>query len=111
MEGGGPIKVIRVILLCSQRFLGSLLFYRFRQILFNLISNAMKFTLEGGTVTVVVKDNEGCCTSATDESSLQTDSSMVSVDVIDMGIGMSPETMEHLFGVRFCSMLSSLVLL
>lgn len=47
----------------------------------NLISNAVKFTQEGGTVSV----------------SLETDAEYVTVSVSDTGCGMKPETGMHIF--------------
>jgi len=50
-------------------------------ILNNLISNAVKYNRDGGSVTVEVEDGEG----------------QVSVSVADTGIGMTPEESERLF--------------
>ena len=47
----------------------------------NLISNAVKFTPEGGTVTV----------------SLKTEADQVAVSVSDTGCGMTPEVGQHIF--------------
>ena len=58
---------------------------RLRQILINLISNAIKFSPEG---TVRVE-------AALDESAA--DSSLLLIDVIDNGPGMSPEVQQRLF--------------
>ncbi|MFN3077678.1 MAG: sensor histidine kinase [Alphaproteobacteria bacterium] len=49
---------------------------RFKQILLNLLSNAMKFTPRGGRITVKVREN------AADE---------IVLSIIDTGIGMRPE--------------------
>jgi PAS domain S-box-containing protein len=54
---------------------------RLRQVVSNLISNAVKFSPEGGTVRV----------------SARRDGAEVVVSVSDEGIGMSSETIEHLF--------------
>ncbi|MDD3042499.1 MAG: response regulator [Methanosarcinaceae archaeon] len=54
---------------------------RFKQILYNLVSNAIKFTPEGGSVTVLaVRTGE-----------------MVRVRVSDTGIGISEEEQEYIF--------------
>lgn len=52
-----------------------------KRVFFNLISNAVKYSPSGGTVTV--------------KASVYADS--VQVDVTDQGIGMSQETLSHLF--------------
>jgi signal transduction histidine kinase/DNA-binding response OmpR family regulator len=54
---------------------------RFKQILYNLLSNALKFTPEGGTVRV-------------DGSS---DGSLVCISVTDSGIGIRPEDQQLIF--------------
>jgi CheY-like chemotaxis protein len=58
---------------------------RVRQILVNLIGNAVKFTERGG-VQVVVTTAPG-----------PGDQALIRVDVLDSGIGMSPEQMRALF--------------
>ncbi|MCK5799433.1 MAG: HAMP domain-containing histidine kinase [Deltaproteobacteria bacterium] len=55
---------------------------RMRQVFANLLSNAAKYTPEGGCVEIHVKRGEG---------------GGVEVAVKDTGIGMSPEDQEHLF--------------
>jgi CheY-like chemotaxis protein len=59
---------------------------RFTQVLMNLLSNADKFTHEGGEITLTV-----ALESRTDESL------MLRVNVIDNGIGMTEEQQERLF--------------
>ncbi len=54
---------------------------RLSQILLNLMSNAIKYTKEGGRVTVTVRKRK----------------SAIAVSVEDTGIGMSSEDLEHLF--------------
>jgi ammonium transporter, Amt family len=58
---------------------------RLRQILTNLVGNAVKFTQQGSVRLVVTPLGLG------------TDSPALRFDVIDTGIGMSPEQMERLF--------------
>lgn len=57
---------------------------RFRQILFNLIGNAVKFT-ENGSVSV------SCSYSKTDNPNFLT------IDVTDTGIGMTPDSLANVF--------------
>ncbi len=59
---------------------------RFKQIFFNLLSNAAKYTQEGGNVTFSVEE-----TGRSDRIS------RVRFQVQDDGIGMSPEFLEHAF--------------
>lgn len=54
---------------------------RLRQILNNLISNAIKYTPPGGSIAIRARGEDGC----------------VAFDVQDTGIGLSPEDKEHLF--------------
>ncbi|MDF1816803.1 MAG: ATP-binding protein, partial [Verrucomicrobiales bacterium] len=58
---------------------------RFRQILVNLVGNALKFTLEGEVVIDVKLD------------SIQKDEVMIHVSVRDTGIGIPPEKLETIF--------------
>lgn len=59
--------------------------FRIQQILNNLLSNAMKFTPAGGTVTLSVRQLGGG------------DYANCQFTVSDTGIGMSPEFIEHVF--------------
>jgi two-component system cell cycle sensor histidine kinase PleC len=52
---------------------------RFRQVVLNLVSNALKFTPPGGTVEVALEHHEG----------------HVRLKVSDTGIGMSPDELQH----------------
>jgi len=54
-----------------------------RQVLFNLISNALKYTPQGGTVTVRLLVDEGI--------------GQVTAEVTDTGVGVSKEDLPHLF--------------
>ncbi|WP_445475318.1 ATP-binding protein [Methanococcoides methylutens] len=58
---------------------------KFKQILYNLVSNAIKFTGEGGSVTI----------------GLNTSNEMVSVYVEDTGLGISPNDQKKLFNPFF----------
>jgi CheY-like chemotaxis protein/nitrogen-specific signal transduction histidine kinase len=57
---------------------------KLRQSLFNLLSNAAKFT-EGGTVTLVVNRDR------------RDDSDWITLSVTDTGIGIKGESLEHVF--------------
>lgn len=59
---------------------------RLRQVIFNLLSNAFKFTPEGGTVRLCVKQDE-----ATEHDAVYT------VRVIDSGIGIPQKDQERIF--------------
>jgi signal transduction histidine kinase len=54
---------------------------RLRQLLLNLVDNALKYTPDGGEVTL----------------SLQREAEWVRVSVLDTGIGIAPEDMPHIF--------------
>jgi PAS domain S-box-containing protein len=58
---------------------------RIMQILWNLLKNAVKFTPEGGTITVRLRVD------------LRGDEPVVTVDVEDTGIGIDPERLEKVF--------------
>jgi signal transduction histidine kinase/ActR/RegA family two-component response regulator len=54
---------------------------KIKRVLYNLISNAIKFTPEGGKVTLSAERRDG----------------MIEFSVVDTGIGISPEDQEKLF--------------
>ena len=59
---------------------------RLRQVILNLLSNAFKFTYEGGSVTLRV---DGAPAGRTDQA--------LTVQVIDTGVGIAPESQERVF--------------
>lgn len=60
---------------------------RLRQIFLNILSNASKFTPEGGRIIFEIKEVE-----SSDEGSI-----LIQFSVTDTGIGMRPEFLDHLF--------------
>ena len=59
---------------------------KIKQILMNLLSNAMKFTPRGGSVTLTIA-----------RQSIDEKKDMVTLTVTDTGIGMSKEFLQHIF--------------
>ena len=64
---------------------------RIRQVLINLLNNAVKFTPEGGSITLEVSLNEAIASCEKDITH------WVKFEVIDTGIGISPENLKTLF--------------
>lgn len=55
--------------------------WRVRQVINNLVSNAVKYSPHGGLVKVTLEDSDGRCR----------------ISVADQGIGMTPDQVEHIF--------------
>ncbi|MEL7530312.1 MAG: response regulator [Bacteroidota bacterium] len=64
--------------------------HKLRQVMINLIGNAMKFTSEGGVLVRIGMINSG-------KESLQTDPIKLLVEVQDSGIGITEEQSQRLF--------------
>ncbi|CAN1213338.1 hypothetical protein TUMEXPCC7403_24245 [Tumidithrix helvetica PCC 7403] len=72
------------IVLCDDR--------RMKQVLLNLLNNAIKFTATGGSVTLVVKQEVSETNSASGEPTEQ-----LNLSVIDTGIGIAAQDIDKLF--------------
>ncbi len=83
LKGNEPEIILDYHPDCPRHFMGDP--SRFRQILLNLIGNAVKFTSEGFIRLGVTLESEG-----TSEEHLR-------LEVQDTGIGLKPEAIEHLF--------------
>ena len=64
---------------------------RFQQVLWNLIKNAIKFTPEGGHVTVRSRDRVGISAGET--------ASRLIIEVCDTGIGIEPSSLARIFNI------------
>ncbi|CAN1211498.1 hypothetical protein TUMEXPCC7403_14945 [Tumidithrix helvetica PCC 7403] len=64
---------------------------RMRQVLINLLTNAVKFTPEGGSVTLEVK------VESFESNAISTSLSQIAFSIADSGIGIAPEDIQKLF--------------
>ena len=81
----GQLNFVSQVRICQESVLADSL--RLRQILLNLLGNAIKFTPPGGTVRLTLTEERGA----------PEGSAKLSFQVEDTGIGMSEEFQKHLF--------------
>jgi hypothetical protein len=98
IELSAPMAAARQVTLIDRRpgeageaFVGDE--HRVRQILLNLISNAIKFTEPGGTVSITCRR----ATSPAPGTRLHGEGPWAAIEVTDTGIGIAPEHLERVF--------------
>ncbi|MGH7217010.1 MAG: ATP-binding protein [Nitrospiraceae bacterium] len=67
---------------------------RLLRVLVNLVHNAIKFSPQGGRITIAIHVEAGECT---DRESSGTSSSQATIQVADEGPGIAPEDLPHVF--------------
>ena len=68
-----------------------------REILDNLVDNGIKYTPEGGAVTIAWRSGEQGARSEEQTSSIQHPASSIQLSVTDTGIGIKPQDQERVF--------------
>ncbi|MEM1125827.1 MAG: ATP-binding protein [Bacteroidota bacterium] len=69
---------------------------RIRQVLSNLVENAIKYNTEGGHVELIVRAQSRTPKLQRDEEALRTDQTVIKVSIADDGIGIAPQHMPRI---------------